>query len=121
MWFDVIATIPSRVLVAIENELSHQRNKFGASKEQSLPGFLLIMRQELDEAISGWMKPPENDRDSCLHEVLQVVATGVACLSHYGVKGCARSTFDVTERQMAEERAAAVSKALNHLCDGADL
>ena len=95
--------ISEEARAAIEAELSHQANKYGAAKEQSLPGFLLIMRKELDEAIEGWIRPKEG-RDSCLHEVVQVVATGVAALNHYGVKGCARSTWDVTEAEMLEER-----------------
>ncbi len=43
-------------LLAVHRELSHQRQKWGKDKPQSLPGFLLILESELAEAKHGWIK-----------------------------------------------------------------
>ena len=91
---------------AIDGERDYQDAKWGSDKEQSLPGYLLIMRKEIEEAIDGWMKDTAH-RNSALAEVLQVVAVGVKCLEVYGVSGGARPTNDITEQQMLEERMAA--------------
>lgn len=85
--------IRADVLKAIYDELQHQQDKWGADKQQSVPGYLLIMRTELTEAENGWMKSIEG-RDSVLAEIVQIVATGIACLNAYGVSGCPRSTND---------------------------
>ena len=92
------------VFAAIQNELSYQTMKWGADKEQSLAGYLLIMRKELDEAIDGWMKNRHDPRQSSLEEVTQVAAVAVRCLMTYGLKGCSRARRDVTEEEMREER-----------------
>lgn len=89
---------------AVRKEREYQRDKWGPDKEQSLAGYLLIMKKELDEAIAGWMINEKAHRDSCLEEVVQVAATAFACLETYGTVGCSRSTRDVTEAEMREER-----------------
>jgi hypothetical protein len=94
----------NEVVEAIANERRFQSNRWGSNKEQSLAGYLLIMRKELDEAIDGWMKNDGAPRQSCLEEIVQVVATGVACLETYGIKGCARSTNDITEAELLAMR-----------------
>jgi hypothetical protein len=100
------------VVNAVADERDYQRQRWGADKQQSLAGYLLIMKAELDEAIDGWMKNSTERRDSCLEEVVQVVATGFACLETYGIKGCSRSTNDITEAQLREERLAAAERRL---------
>lgn len=97
MTFDEAAAI-------VQQEREYQRRRWGADKQQSLAGYLLIMKAELDEAIDGWMKNETAPRDSCLEEVVQVAATAFACLETYGPKGCSRSTNDITEAEMKEER-----------------
>lgn len=95
--------IKPEVVTAIELELQHQCSKWGADKQQSLPGYLLIMKYELDEAIDGWMKDKVG-RNSPLNEIVQVVTTGICALNYYGINGTARSTSDVTENEMKEEK-----------------
>jgi hypothetical protein len=99
MTFDEVAK-------TVSEERDYQKQRWGADKQQSLPGYLLIMKAELDEAIDGWMKNTTDRRDSCLEEVVQVAATAFACLEVYGPKGCSRSTNDVTEAEMLAERIA---------------
>lgn len=86
--------IDERVIAAIEHELQYQKDKWGADKEQSLPGYMLVMQKELNEAIDGWMKNKIEDRQTCLEEIVQVVAVGIKCLETYGTCGSALSTND---------------------------
>lgn len=97
------------VVAAITNELMYQDNKWGAGKSQSLAGYLLILQHEINEAINGWMKNSEG-RNAPLAEVVQVAAVAIRCLEEYGTKGNARSTRDVTEAEMARERAEAINR-----------
>lgn len=94
------------VMAAIANELMYQDNKWGAGKSQSLAGYLLILQHEINEAVNGWMKNADG-RNAPLNEVVQVAAVAVRCLEEYGTRGNARSTRDVTEAEMAAERAEA--------------
>jgi len=68
----------------VKAEREHQTQKWGSIQDhpQSIPGYLLIMRKELEEAEQGWMKNAHG-RSSVLSEILQVVATGVACLEQH--------------------------------------
>lgn len=81
------------VLQAITNELIHQDEKWGKDKEQSLPGFLLVLQNELDEAKAGWTHDSEG-RDSCLWELVQVIAVALRAVNRYGTLGCAQSRND---------------------------
>lgn len=92
------------VAAAVRDERSFQYRRWGPDKKQSLAGYLLIMKKELDEAIEGWMRNETAPRDSCLEEVVQVAATAFACLEVYGIKGCSRSRNDTTEDEMRLER-----------------
>ena len=78
----------------IDQERNYQALKWD-EKPQSLTGFLLIMRNEQEEAEQGWMKSIQSGRNSPLAEILQVVATGVACLERYGVDGLTINTNDI--------------------------
>jgi hypothetical protein len=91
----------------VRGERDYQRQRWGRDKQQSLAGYLLIMKAELDEAIDGWMHNTTDRRDSCLEEVVKVAATAFACLETYGVKGCSQSTNDITEDELRERRLAA--------------
>lgn len=71
------------VYLQIDKEREYQDAKWGADKAQSLAGFLLILQNEVQEAIDGWMKNSQG-RDAPLQEVLQVAAVAVACLERYG-------------------------------------
>lgn len=85
-----------QVYKAIDKERDHQDQKWGADKQQSLPGFLLVMQGELNEAIEGWQKN-KTDRHAPLNEVVQLAATAVACLEKYGTTGSAKSTDDISQ------------------------
>lgn len=73
------------VIKLVRLERYYQDNKWGTSEErtQSLPGYLLVMRKELEEAERGWLKGGDG-RNSCLAEMLQVAAVAVAALEEHG-------------------------------------
>lgn len=75
------------VFHAIENERNYQSEKWGRDKQQSLLGFITIMRKELQEAEDGWYDAIASGRNSPLNEIVQVAATAVACLEKYGIEG----------------------------------
>lgn len=75
------------VYLAISKERIYQDRKWGVDRPQSVPGFLLVMRKELDEAEKSWLKNVRGDRQTVLEEIVQVAATAVACLERYGVEG----------------------------------
>lgn len=72
----------------IKAERDSQDAKFGAldEKQQSVAGYLLIIRKELEEAEAGWMKNVPG-KHSALTELVQVAATAIACLQQYGSEG----------------------------------
>lgn len=74
------------VLSAIKAEREYQIQQWGVDKEQSLPGFLLVMESILNKAKSSWLRP-KTGRESTLQEIVQLTATGIACLEKYGVTG----------------------------------
>lgn len=78
--------VNDHVLEAIKEERRYQLTKWGTNKSQSIPGYLLVMRKELEEAEEGWIKNIEG-RNSCLAEILQVVAVGIACLEEHDITG----------------------------------
>lgn len=73
------------VFEKIRAEREYQDNKWGTIEEHphDLPGYLLIMRKELEEAENGWMKN-SSGRNSALQEILQVAAVAVAALQQHG-------------------------------------
>lgn len=75
-----------QVFAAIVKERGRQDTKFGADKQQSVAGFLLVLEAELQEAKDGW-KNGRIDEHAPLNEILQVAAVAVACLEKYGVSG----------------------------------
>lgn len=89
------AMTTSQVFDAILSELDRQDKKWGANKPQSLPGFMLIIQKELDEATTAWVKNIEGDH-APLNELVQVAAVAVACLRRYGINGSAIATDDMS-------------------------
>lgn len=77
-----------KVFEKIEQERLSQDVKWGSleEKQQSVSGYLLIIRKELEEAEQGWMKNVQG-RDSALSEILQIASVAVACLQQYGFEG----------------------------------
>lgn len=73
-----------RVVEGIREERAYQDKKWGDldHKVHGITAWMLIMRKELIEAEDEWMK---KGNDEALLEILQVVATGVACLEQHGV------------------------------------
>jgi len=76
------------VVQAILKEREYQTNKWGSIEEhpQSIPGYMIIMEKELEEAKDGWNKNIQG-RDSALSEIIQVAAVAVACLQQHGLEG----------------------------------
>ena len=95
-----------QALHALFTELEYQRRKWGPDKQQSLPGYLLILESELREAKHGWIKDL-GGRSAPLAEIVQIAAVAVACLTRYGTSGSAGATNDLTEDEMREARLAA--------------
>lgn len=86
----------SEIIEAIDNERGYQTAKWGEHEQQSLPGFITIMRAEIEEAERAWIKNKIEGRQTPLEEILQVVSVGVACLEKYGISGSAVPTDDLS-------------------------
>lgn len=80
--YNVAAAI--EIIAAVANERAHQIDKHGADGH-SIGSWLLIMEAELAEAKTAAIKPAEG-RDNVINEIIQVIATGFACLEQHGVK-----------------------------------
>jgi len=81
------------VFQAICAEREYQDEKWGAHKPLSLPGFLLVIERELQEAKEGWLKN-HTGRNAPLNELVQVAATCFAALERYGVTGSTHNVND---------------------------
>jgi len=99
---NTISIIPQFVIDAIETEMEYQNRKWGVDKEQSLPGMILVMKNELAEAEEGWTKGPWVGRQSALSEIVQVAATAIRTLSTYGVQGCPAATNDIVNEHCSK-------------------
>ena len=75
-------------IAKVRSERAHQDAKWGSLEQhnQSIPGYLVILQSELDEARAGWMKNVEGDHSS-LSEIRQIAAVAVACMEQYGIEG----------------------------------
>jgi hypothetical protein len=73
----------AKAMLLVQAERIRQDGKWGTVKERphSLPGWLLIIEQELKEAKDAWAGIPGND--SCFEEIIHVTATGVAVIEQY--------------------------------------
>jgi len=81
-------TVFDLVMKAIKTEREQQDLKWGTlnEKQQSIAGYLLILRKELEEAEKGWMKNVPG-KHSALSEIVQVAAVAIACLEQHGLTG----------------------------------
>jgi hypothetical protein len=84
----------THAFVAVSLEREHQEQKWGAEKPQSLPGFLLVLESELEEAKRAWTKNHTAPRQSVMEEIVQIAAVAVAAIERYGAEGCPVSTND---------------------------
>jgi hypothetical protein len=73
---------PITVISAMMREADHQDRKHGY-KQHTVPGWLLIMEDELQEARRAWVKG-RGDADA-LCEILQVMTVGMRCLQQHGI------------------------------------
>ncbi|MDF2435461.1 MAG: hypothetical protein JWP44_5092 [Mucilaginibacter sp.] len=87
-----------QVFEAIAAERQHQDEKWGKDKPQSLPGYLMVVESELDEAKLGWIKNLPG-KSAPLNELVQVAAVCVSALERYGVTGNTYSTDDIPDPQ----------------------
>jgi NTP pyrophosphatase (non-canonical NTP hydrolase) len=67
----------NEVYALIDGERDHQKAKWG-DKPLSVPGYLLVLRAELDEAIEAWVKT--EDDQAAMDEIRQVAAVAVAAM-----------------------------------------
>jgi hypothetical protein len=81
------------VFEAISKERDNQIEKWGTDRKLSLPGFLLVLEEELNEAKYGWMKNLPG-KSAPLNELVQVAAVAVACLEKYGITGTSKPVKD---------------------------
>lgn len=81
-------TTINEIIDEILYERKLQDFKWGSieEKKQSVAGYLLIIRKELEEAEQGWMKNIEG-KHSSLSEIKQIAAVCVACLQQHGLEG----------------------------------
>ena len=77
------------VIDAVREERAYQDAKWGAlhEREQSIPGFMLVLKKELEEAENGWIKNNTAFRSTALEELIQVAAVAIACLEKHGLYG----------------------------------
>jgi hypothetical protein len=87
-----------KVFEAIAQERKNQEDKWGENKPQSLPGYLLILESELNEAKLGWIKNLPG-KSAPLNEIVQIAAVAVACLERYGVSGSTIATDDIPDNE----------------------
>ena len=76
------------VVESLKQERERQDKKWGSleEKQQSLAGYMMVIRKELGEAEEGWMKNKEG-KHSSLAEIRQVAAVAIACLQQHGIEG----------------------------------
>ncbi len=93
-------TAIDNVFVAISEERSYQKNKWGTIEDtpHTIPEWLTIMHNELSEAMQAWAKHSSPDDDVfALQEIVQVVAVGVACLEQHGLGRSRADADDIVE------------------------
>jgi len=76
------------VIESIKKERDYQDKKWGSldQREQSISGYMLVLKKELEEAENGWIKNVEG-KHSALAEIRQIAAVAIACLQQHGVEG----------------------------------
>lgn len=86
----------------ILKERKHQENKWGRNERQTIPGYLMIIEQELAEAKEGWIKN-HTGRNSPMAEILQIAAVTFAALEKYGLTEFAQNGVDNPKSYLNEE------------------
>lgn len=78
---------PDQVVTEIQRERFFQDNKHGSieTNGHTIGEWILIMEAELEEAKLAIIKGGDG-RNHVLHEILQTVATGFACLEQHGIE-----------------------------------
>lgn len=92
-----------QVLDAVEQARHELHLSQAEGKEQSVAGYLLLLKRLVYRAETAWIHqpPPPN---TVLDEILMMVALGMGCLEKYGVQGNPAPTDDVTEEPVHDER-----------------
>lgn len=77
-----------QAVAIVKSERQYQDQKWGSLEErsQSLPGFIMVIQAELDEAKEGWIKNMTG-RHSALSELVQVAAVAIAAIEKFGEEG----------------------------------
>ena len=77
-----------QVFDKIKEERLKQIEKFGPNSQhqQSVEGYMLVIQNQLHEALDGWMKNTHG-RNSSLTKILQIAAVAVSCLEDHGIEG----------------------------------
>jgi hypothetical protein len=75
------ALTPEEAYRLIEGERAHQKAKWG-DHPLSVPGYLLVLRAEIEEAIEAWVK--SEDDGKAMDEVRQVAACAIAAIEWHG-------------------------------------
>ncbi len=78
----------------VARERHYQMHKYGWDKEQSLPGFLIVISHLLGTAVTAWTKNRDEPRRTPLAIVTAIAATAIACIQRYGATGSAHATND---------------------------
>jgi hypothetical protein len=78
-------TMKAKILDAVKREREYQDIKHGclADHPHTVAEWILIMESELNEAKEAWVRNG-GDRQA-RKEILQVIATGFACLEQHGI------------------------------------
>lgn len=79
-------TATKKAIAAMLLERGFQKEKYPDDMEHTIAEWLLIMKKELIEAEDALIKGGK-DRNSALHEVVQVCTTGLSCLIQHGTEG----------------------------------
>ena len=84
-WENYNTSKQNLVFNAIKRERTYQDNKHGTIEKHphTVGEWLLIIEDELQEAKNGWCREHSDAR--AMEEILQVIATGVACLEQHGI------------------------------------
>jgi len=75
----------NEIAIAILRERNYQDSKWGTIEDHphTPREWLAIMESELEEAKQAWVS--QSGDLGCLHEMLQIIAVGVACLEQHGI------------------------------------
>lgn len=77
----ILKPLPGHVCLAIESERAHQEEKW-PGHQHTVAEWLLIMEKLMTDARRAWVTGHGDNQ--ALHEVRQIVATGVACMEQCG-------------------------------------